>query len=148
LEGTATNIYIYIYIVFTVPALEEWLRIADEFNEICKMPDCIGSVDGKHCRIKCPPNAGSLYFNYKSFHLGVADANCCVTLIDVGAHGCENDSSVFSNSSSGKAFSSGDLNVTSIRYIPGTSMSIPLYLVGDKAFPLNIINLQQRRYLM
>jgi len=31
--------------------------------------------------------------------LGVGDANCCFTLIDVGAHGRENDSSVFSNSS-------------------------------------------------
>ena len=31
--------------------------------------------------------------------LGVVDANCCFTLVDVGAHGRENDSSVFSNSS-------------------------------------------------
>ena len=29
--------------------------------------------------------------------LGVADANCCFTLIDVGAHGSENYNSVFSN---------------------------------------------------
>ena len=26
--------------------------------------------------------------------LGVADANCCFTLIDVGAHGRDNDNSV------------------------------------------------------
>jgi hypothetical protein len=61
----------------------------------------MGSIERKHCHIKCPPNAGSLNFNYKSFHLmnllGVADANCCFTLTDVGALGCENDSSVFSN---------------------------------------------------
>jgi len=43
--------------------------------------------------------------------LGVADANCCFTLTDVGAHGSENNSSAFSNSSFGKVFSSGDLNV-------------------------------------
>ena len=123
-----------------VPKSEEWLRIADEFNDICKMPNCIGSIDGKHCRIKCPPNAGSLYFNYKSFRsmnlLCVADANLCFTLIDVVAYGRENDSSVFSNSSFGKAFSSGDLNVPPMRNIPGTSISMPLYFVGDKAFPL------------
>jgi len=81
-----------------VPTSEDWLRIADEFNGICKMPNCIGSIDRKHCHIKCPPNAGSLYFNYKSFRslklLGVADANCCFTLIDVGACGRENNSSV------------------------------------------------------
>jgi len=144
LEGTATNI------CKRVPTSEEWLRIADEFNEICKVPNCIGSVDGKHCRIKCPANAGSLYFNYKSFHslnlLGVADANCCFTLIDVGTHGCENDSIVFSNSGFGKAFSSGDLNIPPIRNIPSTSISMPLYFVGDAASPLNLINLQQRKY--
>ena len=96
------------------------MRIADEFNDICKMPNCIGSIDRKHCRIKCPPNAGSLYFNYKSFHsvnlLGVADANLCFTLIDIGAYGRENDSSVFSNSSFGKAFSSGDLTLSDLNF--------------------------------
>jgi len=56
--------------------------------------------------------------------------------MDVGAHGRENDNSVLSNSSFGKEFSSGDLNVPPIRNIPGTSISIPLYFVGDEAFPL------------
>jgi hypothetical protein len=91
LDGTATN-----YI--TVPTSEEWLKIADEFNEICKMPNYIGSRDGKHCLIKCLPNAGYLYFNYRSFHpmnlLGVVYANCCFTLIGVGAHGHENNNSI------------------------------------------------------
>ena len=123
-----------------VPTSEEWLRIRDEFNDICKMPNCTGSPDCKQCRIRRPPKAGALYFNYKRFHsinlLGVADANCCFTLIDVGTHGRENDSSVFSNSSFGKAFSSGDLNVPPMRNIPGTNIIIPLYLVGDEAMPL------------
>ena len=42
--------------------------------------------------------------------LSVFDANCCFTLIDAGARGREDDKSVFSNSSFGKAFSSGDFN--------------------------------------
>jgi hypothetical protein len=71
-----------------------------------------------------PNKCQILYFNYKSFHsvnlLGVANANCSFTLIDVGAHGCEKDSSVFSNTSFGKAFSSGDLNIPPVRNIPGT----------------------------
>jgi len=68
--------------------------------------------------------------------LGVGDANCCFTLIDVGAHGRDNGISVFSNSIFGKAFSSDDLNVPPIRNIPRTSISIPQYFVGDEAFPL------------
>jgi hypothetical protein len=66
----------------------------------------------------------------------LSDANCCFTLIDVVAHGREKDSSVFSNSNFGKAFSSGDLNVPPSTNIPGTSISIPLYFAGDEAFPL------------
>jgi hypothetical protein len=31
----------------TVLTLEEWLQIADEFNEICKMPNSIGGQTGK-----------------------------------------------------------------------------------------------------
>jgi hypothetical protein len=108
------------------PASEEWLRVADEFD-ICKMPNCIGSIDGKHSRIKCPQNAGSLYFNYKSFHpvtlLGVADAKCCFTLTDVRDHGRENDSSVFSNSGFGRAFTSGNLIVPPMRNIPGKNIT-------------------------
>jgi len=74
--------------------------------------------------------------------LGVADVNCCCTLTDVGAQGRENDISVFSNSNFGKAFSSGDLNVPSIRNIPGTSISIPLYFVGGggRSFPPEATN--------
>jgi len=68
--------------------------------------------------------------------LGVADANCCFTLIDVGAHGSENYNSVFSNWNFGKAFSSGDLNLPPYRNIQGTSISILLYFVGDEAFSL------------
>jgi len=55
---------------------------------------------------------------------------------DVGAHGRDNDSSAFSNSNFVKAFSSVDLNIPPIRNIPGTSISIPLYFVVDKVFPL------------
>jgi hypothetical protein len=66
----------------------------------------------------------------------LADVNYCFTLIDVGSHGRENDSRVFSNSNLGNAFVSGDLNVLPIRNIPGTRISIPLYFVGDEAFPL------------
>jgi len=82
-----------------------------------------------------------MYFNYKSFHsinlLDVADANCCFKLIDVGAHGRKNDKNIFINSNFGKVFNSGDLNVPPIRNIPGTSISIPLYFVGDEAFSMN-----------
>ena len=68
--------------------------------------------------------------------LAVADANCCFTLIDVAANGGENDSSVLSNSSFGKAFSSGGLNVPPVTNTPGTNINIAMYFVRDEAFHL------------
>lgn len=44
---------------------QNWLNVANEFFEKWNMPNCLGAVDGKHVKIKCPPQSGSLYYNYK-----------------------------------------------------------------------------------
>lgn len=44
---------------------QNWLNVANEFLDKWNMPNCLGGIDEKHVRIKCPPNAGSLYFNHK-----------------------------------------------------------------------------------
>jgi len=105
------------------------------------MPNCIGSIDGKHCRIQCPPNAGSLFYCYKDFHsvvlLAVADANACFTMIEVGAFGKENDSTIFATSTMGKAFNAHQLDVPHGKFpLPGSQNETEMYLVGDEAFPL------------
>jgi len=46
----------------TVPMEEEWKLIVDEFWNTWQMLNCFGAVDGKHIKIKCPPNFGSCYY--------------------------------------------------------------------------------------
>ena len=123
-----------------VPNEHQWEEIARTFFDKCNIPCCIGSIDGKHCRLKCPAGAGSLFYNYKGYHsivlLAIADANCCFTLIDVGSYGRNSDSSVFTESNMGRSFLSGCLGIPQSSEIPNTANKIPFFLVGDEAFPL------------
>lgn len=45
------------------PTEENWLEIAAGFYNKTQFPNCVGAVDGKHIRVKCPPNSGTQYFN-------------------------------------------------------------------------------------
>lgn len=61
-----------------IPTKEIWESIASGFEENANFPHCIGAVDRKHCRIVCPADSGSTYFNYKDFFsivlMAVADS--------------------------------------------------------------------------
>lgn len=43
----------------------DWLEVANQFNAKWNLPNCVGAIDGKHIAIRCPKNAGSLFYNYK-----------------------------------------------------------------------------------
>ena len=52
-----------------VPTEHDFKEIANDYYNIWNFPNCLGSIDGKHIRVKCPPHSGSMFYNYKQFFL-------------------------------------------------------------------------------
>lgn len=66
-------------------------KVGEDFFKKWNFPQCIGCIDGKHIRLRCPPNSGSFYWNYKHYFSivlqAVADTQCRFLYIDVGSYG-------------------------------------------------------------
>lgn len=124
------------------PTTERHLSIANDFFLKWNFPNCLGCIDGKHIRIRCPPNSGSMYWNYKHFYSivlqAVSDAHGRFLYIDVGSYGKQSDGGIFSGSSLKHHLENGSFNVPTERKIPGTNIFAPFVLLGDEAYPLQV----------
>lgn len=70
---------------------EKWAIVAEQFYSDWQFPNCVGAIDGKHIKIRCPPKSGSLFFNYKQYFsivlLASCDAQYKFTWVDIGQYG-------------------------------------------------------------
>lgn len=114
---------------------------ADEFWTKWNFPNSILAIDGKHLRIRCPNNSGSLYFNNKDYFLTVLlamiDANYKFVAIDVGSYGKEGDSGIFLKSTMGQQILNGVFKFPEDCALPGTDIIVPHVILGDQAFRLH-----------
>ena len=122
-------------------SVEVWMEIAKDFQTIWNIPHVLGALDGKHIRIQCPLNTGTLFHNYKGFFsivlLAICDAKYNFTLVDIGQYESNNNSGVLANSTMGKKFSNGTMNMPPPSSLERCSLGpLPCYLVGDEIFPL------------
>jgi len=124
------------------PTQEIFQEIAKDFNIRWNFPNCVGSIDGKHIRIKCPPNSGSQYFNYKQYHSivlqAVVDANLKFVTVDVGAYGKQSDGGVFRYSALYQSLETRSLKLPEDTVVPNSEITLPHVFVGDEAYPLTI----------
>ena len=106
----------------TPSTVQEWTKIATEFEHYWNLPHCLGAIDGKHCAIQAPPKSGSEFFNYKKHFsivlMAACDAMYKFTYIDVGTPGRWSDGGTFDNCSLHDALSSGELNIPADANLP------------------------------
>jgi hypothetical protein len=117
-------------------------EIAERYFELWNLPKSVGSIGGKHIRVKCFRNTGSRNINYKGYSsivlMAVTNAIGLFTVIDVGDLGRNCDGAVIRHLSLGQLLRQGKLNVPTPTTLPEETIDepFPYYLVGDEAFPL------------
>nr|CAI5821160.1 unnamed protein product [Callosobruchus analis] len=74
---------------------EEWLKVAEDYEEKWNFPHCIGALDDRHITFSAPISSGSFYHNYKGTDsivlLGLVDAHYRFIYINVGVNGRVSD---------------------------------------------------------
>lgn len=123
-----------------IPTEEILRRSASDYWEKWNLPHCVGSIDGKHVRIKCPANSGTMFYNYKQYFSivlqAIADANYKFITIEVGAYGKQSDGGIFQSSQSYSLLKNGQFNLPQTTSLPDSDIQFPFYIIGDEAYPL------------
>ncbi|XP_017468331.1 PREDICTED: uncharacterized protein LOC108360520 [Rhagoletis zephyria] len=123
------------------PASEQdWRDIAKDFYQMWGFPNCIGALDGKHCRILPVRKAGSTYFNYKGYHsfvlMAIADAHYRFIYADVGVNGRVGDAGIWLNLDLIHAIEKNEVHIPAPCTLPFMSTPSPFVLLADDAFAL------------
>lgn len=124
-----------------MPSTDEWKLIAQRFYEQWNIPNCLGSIDGKHIRLKAPPNSGSAYYNYHGYFsivlLGCVDADSLFTWISVGDFGRNSDGRVINSCGFFHAVENNTMRLPDPQPLPNTVIPpFPYFFIGDQGFPL------------
>lgn len=127
-------------LVLPSPSHNDLKQNSSIFYTKWNFPHCVAAIDGKHVRIKCPNNSGSLFFNYKEYFsivlLAMVDADCKFIAVDVGSYGKEGDSGIFAKSVMGQLVYSGQFFPPD-EELPVLEKKMPYVIIGDEAFRLH-----------
>ena len=119
---------------------DDWMEVAEGFKTRWNLPHACGALDGKHVAIRCPPNSGSQYYNYKKFYsvvlMALVDSDYKFLWVDVGADGRASDGQIFNVSELKECLVDGSINLPDAEPLPNDDRDFPYFLVGDDAFAL------------
>jgi hypothetical protein len=122
------------------PTTSDFIRTAEHYENLWDFPHCIGALDGKHIRIKCPSHSGSMFFNYRKFFSivlqGLVDDHYRFTSIDVGGYGKQSDGGTFRASTLSKLLEANKLGIPEEKNLPNSDQKVPYVFIGDEAYPL------------
>lgn len=120
---------------------DDWMKIANGFEQQWNFPHCVGALDGKHVLLQAPFNTESEFFNYKkSFSivlLALVDSEYCFTFVDIGAQGRMNDAGIFASTSLYRRIIRKELQLPPSKPLPGREKPVPYVFIGDDAFPIS-----------
>lgn len=121
------------------PSEETWRQAEVGYRELWNFPNCVGSIDGKHITIKCPPNSGTNYYCYKNYFsivlLAIVDPFYKFITVDIGSYGRLSDSRIFENSIFYQKYLNRKLLLPP-KPLPGDEDPTPHVLIGDEGFAL------------
>ena len=121
------------------PTTVDFLRISEENKRLWDFPNCIGSLDGKHVRIKCSSHSGSMFFNYKHYFSivlqGLVDDHYIFISIDVGGYEKQSDGGTFQASKLSKLSEKNKLGIPEEK-IPHSNHNLPHVFIADEVYPL------------
>lgn len=122
------------------PTTESLKRNAEDFENIWNFPHAVGCLDGKHVRIICPNNSGSMFWNYKKFFSvvlqGLVDANYKFITVDMGGYGKQSDGGTFMASDLFNFIENQQINFPEPSFLPHTTVKAPYVILADEAYPL------------
>ena len=94
---------------------DEWIKIAEKFENRRQYPNAIGAIDGKHMVIRKPSHGGSHYHNYKHSHsiilMAIAGSSYECLYTDVGTNGRVNDGGASNKCGFSKALENQELSI-------------------------------------